>query len=293
MLTAVKVRFGLALTVVLLLAALDLAFGQIEVSDCATCHRSIADEWRESLHSKSYSNPQFLADREKRVDPSCGCHAPDQLAPDSLGKAPSLRKDNHESGIDCRSCHLDTEMVIWSSGSKKFVPHWTHQSEIYSTGEFCAGCHSWAREDVSDCSICHMPSVEGPAADGPHLEAVPGATHLSHRWAGSTDPDLVGSAVSLEVNTVGEALDVELTNMVFAHKFPATDHRKVVLVLLEMENGQVLWEEPVAIPASSTVNFRIESSLAVDGGRLELRYYPAPEIGSEQFFVIGKHPLGE
>jgi hypothetical protein len=183
-------------------------------------------------------------------------------------------------------------MVVWSSGEKKFVPHWTQQAKIYSTGEFCAGCHSWAKESGTDCSICHMPAVDGPSADGPHLEQVPGATHLSHRWAGSTDPDLIASALSMEVETSGDELAVEITNLVFAHKFPATDHRKVLLVLVDTE-GKVTWEKQVAIPASSTVIHVIEKPEAPEGFILQVRYYPNPEIGSDQFFEVGTYKIEE
>ena len=292
-LIVVKMRHELAFVLVLVLAASELVTGQIAVSDCARCHQSIADEWRESLHFKAYSTLQFVAQKKRTVDTSCTCHSPDLLPPDNLGKLPTLRKEGHESGVDCMSCHVDAEMVIWSSGARKFVPHWTHQAEVYSTGEFCAGCHSWARESGTDCSICHMPEVDGPAADGPNLEIVLEATHLSHRWAGSADTDLVASALNLEVEPIGEELAVDVTNMVFAHKFPATNHRKVVIVLFDEEKGQVLWEEQLEIPASSTVHRRIRKPVVSGGFAVQVRYYPAPEIGSKQFVVIGTQRLEE
>jgi hypothetical protein len=138
-----------------------------------------------------------------------------------------------------------------------------------------------------------MPEEDGPAADGPHLEASAGSTHRSHRWAGSSDPDLVSSALSFEVDAGGDHLAIEITNMVYAHKFPATDHRKVVLVLIDERRNQVVWEEQVAIPASSAVNHQIKKPARPEGFDIQLRYYPAPEVGSEEFFVIGTHKLKE
>jgi hypothetical protein len=138
-----------------------------------------------------------------------------------------------------------------------------------------------------------MPEVDGPAADGPHLETIPEATHFSHRWAGSSDMDLVASALSLEIDTSDEDLAVDVTNMVFAHKFPATNHRKVVIVLFDEERGQVVWEEQVEISASSTVSRRIKKPAGPGGFAIQVRYYPAFEVGSEQFFVIGTQKLGE
>lgn len=293
LLSLVKKLYGIAFRIALFLAAFHLVSGQTKVSDCGTCHRSITAEWFNSLHSKASSTRQFLALKEKRVDPSCGCHAPVPLAPDKLGKTPPTREGNHAAGIDCQSCHLDSEMVVWSSGVRRFVPHWTRQAEVYSTGEFCAGCHSWAEDTGYDCSSCHMPSVEGPAADGPHLESPAQSTHLSHRWAGSSDSELVSSALSMEVDTGGQEVAVDITNLVYAHKFPATDHRKVILVLVEGDRGRVFWQEPVTIPAASTVSHRIRKPAVRGALTLQLRYYPAPEIGSDEFFTIETHRIAE
>jgi len=81
--------------------------------------------------------------------------------------------------------------------------------------------------------------------------------------------------------------------MVYAHKFPATDHRKVVLVLVDGNSDHVVWEEQVAISASSTVSHRISKPAGPEAFSIQLRYYPTPELGSDQFFVIGKYELGE
>jgi hypothetical protein len=138
-----------------------------------------------------------------------------------------------------------------------------------------------------------MPPVDGPAADGPLLQSVARATHLSHRWAGSSNPELVSSAVLLEVNTSGDDVTIEIKNMVYAHKFPATDHRKVVLVLVDRKKSEVIWEEQVVIPAGSTVSHRIRRPAVPTDLTMELRYHPTPEVDSEKFFVLETRPLLE
>jgi len=138
-----------------------------------------------------------------------------------------------------------------------------------------------------------MPPVDGPAADGPLLQSVSRATHLSHRWAGSSNPELVSSAVFLEVNTSGDDVTIEIKNMVYAHKFPATDHRKVVLVLVDRKKSEVIWEEQVVIPAGSTVSHRIRRPAVPTDLTMELRYHPTPEVDSEKFFVLETRPLLE
>jgi len=138
-----------------------------------------------------------------------------------------------------------------------------------------------------------MPLVDGAATDGPHLESSVQSTHHSHRWAASSDPELISSALSWKVEAGGEDCAVEITNMVDAHKFPATDHRRVVLVMVDENSGQVVWEEQVAIPAGSTVSWQIRRPAVWRGLTIQLRYYPAPEVGSDQFFLIGTRKLGE
>jgi len=208
-----------------------------------------------------------------------------------LGAVPTARSGAPDSGVDCIACHVDTDAVIWSDGDPKYVPHWTRRSEIYSDGRFCTGCHASGKYSGVDCLECHMPMSEGAAADGPNIAAdVPG-THRSHRWPGSSDPDMVAGAVSLEAKPDGGRIDVLLINHVSAHPFPATSHRKAFVVVVDGETGGVRWENEVIIPAGSNIHRTIDGSLVSGGTKLQLRYYPGPEIGSGAFHVVLEVPL--
>jgi hypothetical protein len=266
----------------------DEPAAQNAVKDCATCHPSIADEWRDSLHADSYTSPVFLADKRIRwsEEESCGCHGPERLAPAYLGKTPPARTHSLESGVDCLACHFDSDMVAWSSGETKYVPHWTREAEIYSTGKFCSGCHTWARELDADCSGCHMPPVSGPAADGPHLEEAPEATHRSHRWAGSRDAETVRSAVVMASVESSEQLAVEVTNLVQDHKFPASDHRYAVIVVIGKNADEVLSEDAVKVPPGSTSRILLSATDLGKAASIELRFYPSRATWPERYYVI-------
>ena len=91
------------------------------VSACSTCHVAITSEWRSSLHAQAYSSPVFLKRKEGTGDSaqgSCSCHGPDNIAPEFLGKVPQTRKDSLHLGVDCLACHMDKDMVAFSSGEQ-------------------------------------------------------------------------------------------------------------------------------------------------------------------------------
>ena len=267
---------------------------QTAVADCATCHRSIADEWKTSLHGEAYTTPLFLAEKEKRSaagESSCDCHAPQRLAPDRLGKRPAERGNSPQAGVDCISCHLDTEMVIWSSGEGMYVPHWTRQAPVYASGEFCAGCHSWAGPDPADCQECHMRPVAGLSADGPHLESPPGATHRSHRWAASRDPQVLAEAVAFKAVARGPDYTVEVTNLVPTHPFPGTHHRTAMVALVTESRTEPLWRESLSLAADSTATFTVKLPETTGATWFELRFYPAPAIWPDSFYVVQRAGL--
>lgn len=270
----------------------DLA-GQNAIEDCVTCHQSIVEEWRGSLHAASYTSPVFVFDKRSRWSEaeSCGCHGPERLAPAYLGTTPPARTSSLELGVDCQACHFDSDNVAWSSGEEKYIPHWTRKAEIYSKGKFCSGCHTWARELDANCSGCHMSPVSGPAADGPHLEEAPGATHRSHRWAGSRDAETVRSAVVVAFAENSEPLAVEVVNVVQDHKFPASDHRSAVIVVIGKNADEVLSEAAVKVAPDSTSRFVLGETDLGKAASIELRFYPSRVTWPERYYVLERLEL--
>ena len=136
-----------------------------------------------------------------------------------------------------------------------------------------------------------MPPASGPAADGPHLEEAPEATHRSHRWAGSRDAETVRSAVVMAVVESDEQLAVEVTNLVDDHKFPASDHRSAVLVTMGKNRDEVLSEDAVKVPPDSTSRILLSATELGRAAAIELRFYPSRSTWPERYYVIERLEL--
>ena len=206
-------------------------------------------------------------------------------------------------GITCESCHRVSEVVRpYNSGHAldpniAFVgpiadpqPTTAHESvagDLLATAEFCAGCHDvietsglnlerpygeWlespAAAEGKPCQSCHMPTYDGPAADGAPMRQ---GLHR-HRFVGvelplvpeiDDDPDLkaeleaeidelLATAVTVELEVAervepGRQLDVvvRVNNEIGAHAFPtgSTNLRQAwVAVTATDANGTVLYQ---------------------------------------------------
>ena len=264
------------------------------VSACSTCHVAITSEWRSSLHAQAYSSPVFLKRKEGTGDSaqgSCSCHGPDNIAPEFLGKVPQTRKDSLHLGVDCLACHMDKDMVAFSSGEQVFVPHFTRTDSIYSQGRFCSGCHSWAKDTGFDCQECHMPELEGDGSDGAHIGKKAGATHRSHRWPGSRNPEILAQGAVLSATRSGEQLSLSVTNLVGAHSFPAAGGHRAEIVVLPESSANPVWEQSVSLAVDSTAEYSVKLSEARVRALVELRFYPAPELWPDSFYVLHKETI--
>ena len=134
-------------------------------------------------------------------------------------------------------------------------------SALQTQSQFCAPCHygvfwdvlvydsfgEWMRSPYSDaengqtCQDCHMPRLGGnhfalPEQGG--LERDP-STIFSHRMPGSSDPDLLQNAVSMDVNAalVGSILQVQvtLTNDQTGHHVPTDSPLRHLILLVNAE----------------------------------------------------------
>ncbi len=259
--------------------------------DCAACHATIAREWRESRHADSYLSPVFRQERERS---GCAggngfsCHAPENFPLERIGLAPLPREDSLEAGVNCSSCHLDRESVAWADGSERWVPHVTGKSEKYSSGEFCAGCHALGKEVALDCQQCHMPEEPGAATAGAIIApARAGATHRSHRFAGSREPEAMRRGAELAAERREGALELRVTSTTGAHLFPVVRHHELRPTL--MRGREVLWQQAVTLGPDSTALFR----LPIEGPGLaaELRFYPVPELWPDSCYVLQRLAL--
>ncbi|HUU26167.1 MAG TPA: multiheme c-type cytochrome [archaeon] len=259
--------------------------------DCSSCHVKISAEWRSSMHAQSTTSPVFLKESGGSLSSgksSCSCHAPSYLPPQNLGMIPGMREDSLELGVDCVACHMDSDLVAYSSGEELMVPHWVKKSDTYARGSFCAGCHTWGKTGGLDCQDCHMPDIEGAAGDGPHLERREGATHASHLWSGSRNPQTLARGALLEAHRLGGTLSVKVTNLVGVHSFPANGHHKMKVVLIPSPLGQPAWEDSVKLGPDSTAEYSVKLPGSETADRVELRFYPAPSVWPDSFYVLTK-----
>ena len=270
------------------------ADSQIGVGDCATCHGAITREWRSSLHAQAYISPVFLKRKEELRDSgqsSCACHAPENIAPEFLGAVPQAREDSLHLGVDCLACHMDDDMVAWSGAQQRFVPHFTSMDSIYSQGRFCTGCHSWGKESGFDCQECHMPEIEGGGSDGPHIGKVDGATHRSHGWPGSRNPEILAQGAALTAVRNGKRLGLSVANLVGAHSFPVSSGHRAEIVVLAESSLSPVWEQSVTLAVDSTAEYSVELGDIRAGALVELRFYPAPAVWPDSFYVLHKEMI--
>jgi len=286
--------FSVSLALLLVISNVAAVAEEISDGDCSACHAAISGEWRSSLHAAAYTYPAFqqkLKESAAAGDSSCGCHTPSPLPPVYLGKEPAARADTHELGVDCLACHMDSSLTAWSSGEERYVPHWTRQEKIYSSAAFCGGCHAWGRGSAFDCQTCHMPRVEGGSSDGPRIGVTAGATHASHRWEGSRDPELFSGAAGLEAIRRGDSLEVTVSSLLSAHYFPQSRHRLMKVAALAGNDGGKVWETDLRLAPDSTAQFLVALPENMPGLRVELRFYPVPEVQPDSFYVIRRRIL--
>lgn len=162
---------------------------------CSQCHQKIYEDWKESMHAMSVSDPIFQAvflqakseGGEKTARLCLSCHSPTT----EVTKDYHLKKPLSRDGVSCDFCHRikNVELSkkqpfeIETNGTKygpfKEVSSPAHEvsySENHKNSELCAGCHEYKnpkgisilttysewkagpypKEGVS-CQTCHMP----------------------------------------------------------------------------------------------------------------------------------------
>ncbi len=136
-------------------------------SQCGKCHIDIYDEWKQSVHSRSYSNDAFrLASNEHSFQDCLGCHSPVSIYG---GGAPATRNAIRDEGVTCVSCHFKQGTLRGPiEPTAALVPHEISvEKEFFTTSALCGTCHQgtydeWRRADMENkknCQDCHMPEV--------------------------------------------------------------------------------------------------------------------------------------
>lgn len=215
----------------------------LSADSCAVCHAEIAAEWRTSVHSQAWIDPQYQVEIGKSGNRwlCLNCHTPLRVQQDRL--AVGLENDDVErpilvdnpaydaalrdEGITCAACHV-RQGVIYGPGLGGNPPHPVVADPDYRSGALCERCHQatatypgknftcvfntgdeWRAGPYDDegttCVDCHMPPVERPVAVGGEPKRVG-----RHWWRGAGIPKIEGRYPPPEANRFGLGLASEI-----------------------------------------------------------------------------------
>jgi len=204
---------------------------------CAECHQAIHAVWRQSLHSRSWTNGIFQAGYQRSLD----AHGPEKSRVCLMCHTPTVRygedyavkQELTAEGITCDFCHSVSAVDLndasdpfrFTVGKTKYGPlrhaqspaHEVVDSKLHQSSEFCAGCHEyrtshgvsvlatyseWKNSPYAkqgkQCQDCHMPLVPGRVV-ALDVKQDAGKEVNLHDVSGSHDIDRVRKAVTLEL----------------------------------------------------------------------------------------------
>jgi len=259
----------------------------LKAESCGQCHQEIYQEWKTSIHSKAYVDPFFQAywNKDNHVWVCLNCHTPLENQQATLvGEIPRSRVEKalqspnpnfdveyQKEGVTCAACHV-RDGVILGPFEDSAAPHPTKFDPSFRTAQVCSRCHNvvsgpaqfynvgpcgtyaeyegkyFMKERGFICQSCHMPEIDRPVATMSPIRR--GRQHL---WKGGHDPDMVKSAVAVQVVAnpshpkPGEPVEVTLTliNAGAGHKLPTGDPDRHFTVEFEVTDatGHVVKEQ--------------------------------------------------
>ncbi|MDX1958804.1 MAG: multiheme c-type cytochrome [Leptospiraceae bacterium] len=110
----------------------------LSASQCKSCHKEEYKGWKESLHSKSFTNPRFKAAFQIEPNAWClNCHAP-------YWENLTEKKDN-----------LSIVMEQFYSSNSIYTKNITHRNQYQKSYDYSSIETSLNKEGVN-CSVCHM-----------------------------------------------------------------------------------------------------------------------------------------
>lgn len=137
-------------------------------SKCGKCHIEIYEEWKQSVHSRSYSNDAFRhATNEYSFQDCLGCHSPISIHSSGV---PATRNIARDEGVTCASCHINQGTLTGPiDPTAAIVPHAVGvEKGFFKASALCGACHQgtfdeWRQakmDNKKNCQDCHMPEVK-------------------------------------------------------------------------------------------------------------------------------------
>jgi hypothetical protein len=254
----------------------------MQASSCGECHQQIYREWATSMHAKAWTDPYYQVDLafDGNQQICLNCHIPLQNQQENLvlgfedkerfkpilKKNPDFDQKLQQEGVTCVVCHLRDGLIIGPYADAE-APHSTRFDPQMTDGVgICRQCHvvSGKRWDTFfrippcgtvseikegqtvtiDCTNCHMPKINRPAADGEKNR--PSSRHL---WQGGHDRDTVQKALQAKLEIINEGenrkANLSLTNTGADHFLPTgtPDRHLTILFSLTDLTGTVIKEK--------------------------------------------------
>jgi len=224
-------------------------------SACLPCHTDVVDEWRASMHSQAFTDPQVRAPNQAdnfRKTECLPCHAPRPVFAFGIDDATRVlpRTTRQHDGIDCLACHDLGNGHLAGSATFADAPCVPQAEPRLSQPALCAPCHDqhnlvqeWIASPAAargeDCNSCHMQEIQRPAANG-----LPARTGRSHRFLGGRDREfaVAGLEVTSEIDADARELIVQLHNRFEAHNLPSDSRNRALdlVVTLRDRSGRAL-----------------------------------------------------
>lgn len=230
------VAAGAAMVAVAGAAGHEGARAPAAAAECRSCHPAEWQEWSLSRHAAAWVDPVFQTEFAHGRPAWCvSCHAPavdDPTAPDPARAG---------QGVGCAGCHVrDGRMV--STGRGERSPHDTAIDPDFGSPDFCAGCHEFNFPVLGAAGRLERYTGEPMQATVSQWRAsrmagqvgctdCHGASPAGHAFRGSHDPELVASALDIDLCRDGrDAIEVKLGNRGAGHNVPSGGvHRRMVL----------------------------------------------------------------
>ncbi len=251
-------------------------------ASCKDCHKVYFDEWKQSLHARSWTDPIYQAaiKRRKRKESCYSCHVPDSVVA-RAPKKPKARSGDFHSGITCESCHRVGDKIGGPFGAKT-TAHESVQHEYYGgkSSTLCLSCHntnvgpvralgkSFAATKKAKsgrtCQHCHMPDLERPIANDPQTGKPEGKERKarSHLILGPSDPKFVAKAFALRVEGPKDGKATLFLENKAGHRIPSLKIRQFqVRFTVTAEDGRELWSKSRLLEGGRRNFLEAESSL--------------------------------
>lgn len=211
---------------------------------CEGCHRSVASEWRASLHRAAHDAPEYQEAFAIEPLPFCtSCHAPEANASKPEPARAAI-------GVGCITCHdgpHGTRATRACASCHEFTFPDGHGKMQLTATEHAASPHAGTR-----CEGCHMPKSGG---------------HRDHRFVASRVDTLVKRAARVRATRTTEGIELHFEPDLAGHAFPTGDIFRRVRIVVESGDQH----REVLLSRKSKLGEERDDRLFVDGKPKDVR----------------------